>query len=210
MPTTDYALVPYPSGTDADNVPADLGALADFIDTKLVLTATSSSDRDSKYSGIPDGALVINTSDGTTWARAGGAWKTLWAPTGAWVNCSQAATNSGPVQVRSYTVGGKKKCTIRGQVGLTAGGDFSAAVMGGTGVFFTIPASHLPAAGYGDTLMASATQSLQGSAFSPNVRAQIDTSSGDVACFGNQDPSTGVFKGTPWVNFSGIEYWIED
>lgn len=76
---------PYPTGPEDANLPADFMALAEALDIHTVLTATSSADRDSKYAGIPAGALVTCAAAKTTWLSLGsGAWTTLYSDSG-WV-----------------------------------------------------------------------------------------------------------------------------
>lgn len=206
---TDFAQIPYPGNTDADNPPGDFASLAQYLDTRVLLRAANSADRDAKYSGVPDGVIVVSTTDGTIWIRAGGAWLVLWAPVGR-VNCSMPSNNTGNPQALMEWVGGKRRVLMSGTISKTDGSNFISENLAGVGVFCTVPASMLPSQDlYGVTCHVSILLSLTGGSFAPAGRGQINTTTGDLTIFGNQDPDTAVFKDTAWVNLNAASYWMD-
>lgn len=209
-PTT-YAELPIPAMEDADIVPADLLSLANALDQRVLLRATSSADRDARYGGVEDGTAVINSQDGTLWMRADGAWLTMWQKTTEWTNCTLGSTLQGPIRIRSELSGGKVKATMSGLMTKTDGTDISAATMGGGSVICTVPSSLIPTAAGTPTVMMLGGISLTGGSFASVARLQLDTSSGQIIVFGNQNPATGgtPYEGTPWISFDSAWYWVD-
>lgn len=209
-PTT-HAELPNPAMEDADIVPADLLALANALDQRVLLRATSAADRDARHGGVDDGTAVINTLDGTLWMRADGEWLTMWQKTTEWTNCTLGSTLQGPIQIRAELSGGKLKATMSGLMTKTDGTDISAATMGGGSVVCTVPASFIPTGASTPTIMMLGGISLTGGSFASVARLQLDTSSGQIIVFGNQNPATGgtPYEGTPWISFDSAWYWVD-
>lgn len=70
MATTDWSGAPLPDSTSADNVPADLAAYSDVIDPLLVLQATDTADRDSRFALLPKGSTVMTGTPLALWVKA--------------------------------------------------------------------------------------------------------------------------------------------
>lgn len=206
MPTTPFALIPYPASTDADDPPADFQALGEYVDSRVVLRATSASDRDARYLNPPDGTFCVSTSDGTMWLRAGGVWKTVWAPVGDWVNCTLPSTYQGPVQVRSGFVGGKKFAWMRGNLSRVDSTNLTATAAEG-GLVATLPAGYIPNSAYG-TINISIANSLAGGAQSSASRIAIAPGTGQIQWWGLQDSSQS-YVDAGWISFDGVGFWID-
>lgn len=215
---TDYSEAPIPQGTDAALVPADLQAYADHIDTQLVLRASSEADRDARYGDVPNGTIVVHTGDATEWIKVptsidASGWVTHWRPTTPWTNCSLGAgTLQGPIQIRGCWLGGKLRASMRGVLSKVDSSPISAETMAGGTVLVTVPSMYIPTGYLTSFLPMGVTMSLEGIVSSVAARAQMDTSTGEIIVFGQQDANTG---GTPyipatWIAFDDIEYWVEE
>lgn len=89
---TDFAGLRVPDENAGDDVPADLSYLAEQLDTRLILPATSAADRDSKFYDAPSGVVCVVRSDPAgvvsgVYVKTSGAgtatWGTLWEPPAA-------------------------------------------------------------------------------------------------------------------------------
>lgn len=58
---SDFAQIPYPTGPEAMDGPANMMAIVEAIDPNIVLHAVSIGDRDSKYGSLPPGSVVTTT-----------------------------------------------------------------------------------------------------------------------------------------------------
>lgn len=74
-----FAKIPFPTGPEAMDAPAQLMALVEAIDPDVVLHATNAGDRDAKYSALPAGSIVTTTlSPWYVWLRTSTGWVTLY------------------------------------------------------------------------------------------------------------------------------------
>ena len=86
MPTTAHG-APYPNPLDGRAVPADLMALAEWVDSHQNYTALNSADRDSRYADLPPGLTVASSTEPFyVWLKVGtgNSWRTLYSDTG-WI-----------------------------------------------------------------------------------------------------------------------------
>ncbi|MER5312667.1 hypothetical protein ABT034_33395 [Streptomyces sp. NPDC002773] len=91
MPTTPISQAPYPAGADADNVPADLQALAEWASTRVGM---SFADAAARNAAIPDvdarpGMLAWLDTPGSLTIRTASAWRTVWSAL-AWTDIALA------------------------------------------------------------------------------------------------------------------------
>lgn len=81
---TSLANLPVPDENAADDVPAWFGMLADQLDTSIVLYATSTSDRDSRYFQAPSGVICVIRETGgaidAVYIKTSGVGTSTWLP----------------------------------------------------------------------------------------------------------------------------------
>lgn len=88
---SDFAGLRVPDENAGDDVPADLSYLAEQLDTAVVLTAVSVSERDSKFYDAPSGVICVVRDGGgvvsgmyiKTSGPGTAVWGTLWSPPSA-------------------------------------------------------------------------------------------------------------------------------
>lgn len=87
MAQTLFAGLVYPTAANADDVPADLMALAESLDTCVVLRANDDADRTLRYVDAPSGVLCVYPN-GTVSVKIGSSgnnlWQDVWRPVEAW------------------------------------------------------------------------------------------------------------------------------
>lgn len=209
MPTSSTTGVPYPASADADDVPAVNQELAEYLNYRILNRATNAADRDARYADAEDGAIVASTTDGTIWVRSSGAWGTLWAPT-VWTPCALLSTLTGRPKALLEFVGGKRRVTLTGMLQKTDGTPISATSMAGGSTLVTVPGSLLPSADlYGPLAYVPLMQSLVGGAFAPFCRGEINTSTGAMIVWGNQDPDTSQYQPAQWISLNNATYWMD-
>lgn len=131
---TDFAQIPYPTLVDGPNVSAWLMEMAELLDTRVVLPATSVGDRDSKYGALGPGAIVATTqAPFYVWLRTRISesvlgWATLYEDTG-WIDIPSDAwkTDWSDLEVSGVKASGYHRLNGRVEVYLRA-------VYGGTDV----------------------------------------------------------------------------
>jgi hypothetical protein len=191
MPSTPHSQVPYPSGGDAPAAAADLMALAEGVDDRLVLRAADPTDRDARYP-TPTAGMLVAGDDGTVWtATSTGAWRTVYEPAPPWVDCSLAAglVAGKPVQARKV----HDQVYLRGQIDKSDGSAMA------VGTLAYAPAGMAPA--YFE--QTSGACSILGGRTYPVARLAIDTT-GTISFPSDQDPG----GGPQWISIDGIAYWI--
>lgn len=109
MPETSASHLPYPSMDDAPNVPADLQALVQQADPRLVLRAKDASDRNTRYPHPEPGMLVAGENKVVWLADSGGNWHTVHEPPGAWVDMAlqTGVQKAGMMQPQARQQGGQ-------------------------------------------------------------------------------------------------------
>lgn len=88
MPNTALAKIPYPSGSDAPAAAADMMAIVQALDAKLVLPAVDEADRNARYAEAPVSTLVVSGESKRVWLKTGSGptdWHTIYYDTG-WVS----------------------------------------------------------------------------------------------------------------------------
>lgn len=85
MPETSSSGLPYPAMDDAPNIPADMQALAERADARLVLRADDESDRNSRYPDPEPGMLVVGGNEYVWIADKRGNWHVIHEPLTDWV-----------------------------------------------------------------------------------------------------------------------------
>lgn len=100
---------PYPDGTDANDVPSDIQAIAQWTSDRPGIATMTDAERVA-LSGVElwDGRFVYATDTDRVWAYISGAWK-LWEATGTWTPTLSAVTTnptlgSGSIQQGRYRV----------------------------------------------------------------------------------------------------------
>ncbi|WP_432137662.1 hypothetical protein [Streptomyces sp. bgisy154] len=78
MPTTTIGGAPYPAGSDADNVPADLQALAEWASTRTVMRFADAAARDASITSPVAGMTAWLDTPGALTLRTATAWRTIW------------------------------------------------------------------------------------------------------------------------------------
>lgn len=131
MPSTAHG-APYPSGLMAPDGPAQLMALATWIDEHVTLIANDASDRDSRFGDIKAGQIVAtNSTPFYVWLKvgSGNTWATLYNDTG-WVTSGFAAPNpdfavdaTTMIRNRNGLVDFRYKLTYSGSSDLSGGSD---------------------------------------------------------------------------------------
>jgi hypothetical protein len=76
--------LPLPTGSDAPNLPSYMASLLASADAHFVQTVDDVADRDTRLAGAPSGTLAVLKSTGTTWARVGTSWVTIYEAPEAW------------------------------------------------------------------------------------------------------------------------------
>lgn len=79
MPTTPIGGAPFPAGSDADNVPADLQALAVWASTRTVMRFADAAARDAALTSPAAGMVAWLDTPGSVTIRTASAWRTLWS-----------------------------------------------------------------------------------------------------------------------------------
>lgn len=79
MPTTPIGAAPFPAGTDADNVPADLEALAVWASTRVVMSFADAAARDAAITAPETGMVAWLDSPESITVRTATAWRTVWS-----------------------------------------------------------------------------------------------------------------------------------
>lgn len=78
MPTTAIGGAPYPAGGDADNVPADMMALAEWVSTRVGMRFADAAARDAAITAPEAGMLAWLDTPGSLTLRTARAWRTIW------------------------------------------------------------------------------------------------------------------------------------
>ncbi|MCX5407521.1 hypothetical protein OHA37_27110 [Streptomyces sp. NBC_00335] len=91
MPTTPIGAAPYPAGTDADDVPADLEALAVWASTRTNMRFADAAARDAAITSPVAGMIAWLDTPGSVTVRTAAAWKTLWSAL-AWTDITLPAS----------------------------------------------------------------------------------------------------------------------
>lgn len=79
MPTTPIGAAPFPAGTDADNVPADLEALAVWASTRVTMRFADAAARDAAVTSPVAGMVAWLDTPGSVTIRTASTWRTLWS-----------------------------------------------------------------------------------------------------------------------------------
>lgn len=79
MPTTPIGGAPYPAPTAADNVPADLQALAVWVSTRTVMTFADAAARDAAIDTPTAGMVAWLDTPGALTVRTASAWRTVYS-----------------------------------------------------------------------------------------------------------------------------------
>lgn len=123
MPTTPIGGAPYPTGADADDVPADMMALAAWASTAGVMRFADAAARNAAIPSPTAGMVAWLDTPGSLTIRTASAWKTMWAPL-SWADIALSAgftTYSGTPQA---TMDGSNFVVLRGSIRRTVdGGD---------------------------------------------------------------------------------------
>ncbi|WP_031189802.1 MULTISPECIES: hypothetical protein [Streptomyces] len=78
MPTTTVGSAPYPAPSDADNVPADLQALAEWASTRVNMSFADAAARDAALTSPTAGMIAWLNSPGALTIRTASTWRTVW------------------------------------------------------------------------------------------------------------------------------------
>lgn len=84
MPTTPISGIPYPSTSDADNVPADLQGFAEHIDDMLNLRFADAAERDSRLPSPTLGTDCWLNNPGVKQVYTSTGWTNVWSPSPEW------------------------------------------------------------------------------------------------------------------------------
>ncbi|MFF5473321.1 hypothetical protein [Streptomyces achromogenes] len=79
MPTTAIGGAPYPAPDDADNVPADLQALAEWASTRVGMRFADAAARNAAITAPVKGMLAWLDTPGALTIRTATAWRTIWS-----------------------------------------------------------------------------------------------------------------------------------
>jgi hypothetical protein len=79
VPTTPIGAAPFPAGSDADNVPADVQALAVWASTRTVMRFADAAARDAAVTSPVAGMFAWLDTPGSVTVRTASAWRTLWS-----------------------------------------------------------------------------------------------------------------------------------
>jgi hypothetical protein len=79
VPTTPIGAAPYPAGSSADNVPADLQALAVWASTRTTMRFADAAARDAAITSPVAGMIAWLDTPGSVTVRTASAWRTLWS-----------------------------------------------------------------------------------------------------------------------------------
>lgn len=90
MPTTAIGAAPYPAPDDADDVPGDLQALAEWASTRGVMRFADAAARDAAIPSPVAGMVAWLDTPGAVTVRTATAWRTLWSNL-AWSGISLAS-----------------------------------------------------------------------------------------------------------------------
>lgn len=90
MPTTPIGGAPYPAGADADDVPANLQALAVWASTNVAMRFADSAGRDAAVTSPVAGMLAWLDDPGCLTLRTASGWVVAWAPI-SWATISLAS-----------------------------------------------------------------------------------------------------------------------
>lgn len=83
MPDTDhYSALPIPTYAEDPDGPAAFSAFRAAVAPSLVLFATTTSDRDTKYADAPVGTIVSSSTTQNVWKKTASGWITLYTDTG--------------------------------------------------------------------------------------------------------------------------------
>ena len=89
--TNDYSQIPVPLYPEDPDLPVALAAVRESIRPRLVLFATSESNRDSLYgSKVPPGTLVSSTTTSHVWKKLPSGWATVFYDSG-WISLANAS-----------------------------------------------------------------------------------------------------------------------
>lgn len=121
MPTTPIGGAPYPVGADADNVPADLQALAVWASTNGTMKFADAADRDAAVTSPVAGMVAWLDDPGCLTIRTASAWKIAWAPT-SWTNISLMSGFTSYSGVPQSTLDGSNFVVCRGSIQRTVEG----------------------------------------------------------------------------------------
>ena len=105
MATTTIQPLPYPLPGDPADGPAQIKALAEAVEGRVVMRFPSIAARDAALlSGtLVDGMMCHVASESAVYVRAGGQWRLLWQDTG-WVTSGLAVTGNASFTVTAYSV----------------------------------------------------------------------------------------------------------
>ncbi|MFE1111203.1 hypothetical protein ACFW5U_35705 [Streptomyces rochei] len=79
MPTTAIGGAPYPAPDDADNVPADMQALAEWASTRVRMNFPDAAARNAAIPSPTAGMLAWLDTPGALTIRTATAWRTIWS-----------------------------------------------------------------------------------------------------------------------------------
>lgn len=121
MPTTPIGGAPYPAGADADNVPADLQALAAWASTAGVMKFGDAAARDAALPSPVLGMAAWLDTPGCLTVRTSAGWKIAWAPI-SWTNISLASGFTQYSGTPQSTLDGSNFVVCRGSIQRTVEG----------------------------------------------------------------------------------------
>lgn len=78
MPTTAIGGAPYPAPDDADNVPANIQALAEWASTRVVMRFADAAARNASITSPTAGMVAWLDNPGALTIRTATAWRTIW------------------------------------------------------------------------------------------------------------------------------------
>lgn len=120
MPTTPVGSAPYPAPSDADNVPADLMALALWTSTRVVMTFADGAARDAALTSPTAGMVAWLSSPGSLTVRTATAWRTAWSAI-SWTDITLSSGYETYGTTPQAAVDGGNFIVLRGGVQKTTG-----------------------------------------------------------------------------------------
>lgn len=200
---SQFSALPVPDTAGNNDVPYWLSQLVAGLDTKLLLSATSTSDRDSKFFNAPAGVVCVVATGGTatgvyvkTSDVGTSVWATVWtapvAPTPVTIPLAdglQATNGKTPVAVYNATT---NTWTLWGNIATVNGSS-----IGNSTTLGTLPAA-VSLATYQPYYEGVSTESVSGTGTLPGaVKISINSSGSIIAYMGSG-------LATNWVGLDGI------
>ncbi|MFD3517696.1 hypothetical protein [Streptomyces sp. NPDC058657] len=115
MPVTPVGGAPYPSGADADIVPADIMALAVWTSVRVPTPFANAAARDAALPAPAQGTLAWLTTPGAYTVRTATGWRTLWSQL-AWTDVVLASGYETYGTVPAAAVEGGLFITLKGGI----------------------------------------------------------------------------------------------